>query len=520
MQGQVHDGFYARFLGGFSLCYRGREVQIGMSLQSKPVQFLLLLLKAGDEGVERKGFLALVQNVGNDQKRQLNNFYQHMHVLRDMIPGMGLPEGRYIILRKGRYYFTADHPVGTDIRDLDGLIGQIRREGLTGAQRRELCLAYCKGYGGEMLPQLAGEGWVTIEGAFYQRWYGRCLEELCASLREEGRHEEMLEMCTTASQLHPYDGWQAKVVEALLALGRYKEAEQAYRQASQLLSDGLGGGPLKEAMAGYRQEAGGAPFGAGSLVGLEQGLSEEEARAPYRCSYPSFQDIYRIVVRQGERQGGRGLLLLCTLRGVPRMAVRQVESLGGGPPEGRGADSGTVGPDRATGSGGTADSTARTMSGSGTADTTAASAARTESSSGTADSAARTEGGAVGRGPTDSVQTDDDRRAAARKALEREMSRLRRVLEDGLRTCDVYTRYSEDQYLALLTGAGTEDGEQIVSRLGRGWRMAGGRAAWLDLEVQPIEDSIEGVGDGEGDVHRTCHQPGELHMAGTGHMAG
>lgn len=489
MQGQVHDGFYARFLGGFSLCYRGREVQIGMSLQSKPVQFLLLLLKAGDEGVERKGFLALVQNVGNDQKRQLNNFYQHMHVLRDMIPGMGLPEGRYIILRKGRYYFTADHPVGTDIRDLDGLIGQIRREGLTGAQRRELCLAYCKGYGGEMLPQLAGEGWVTIEGAFYQRWYGRCLEELCASLREEGRHEEMLDLCTTASQLHPYDGWQAKVVEALLALGRYKEAEQAYRQASQLLNDGLGEGPLKEAMAGYRQEAGGASFGAGSLVGLEQGLSEEEARAPYRCSYPSFQDIYRIVVRQGERQREKGLLLLCTLRGVPRTAVRQVESLGGGPPEGHTADSRTVGPDRATGSG-------------------------------TADTTARTEGGAGGCGPTDSVQADDDRRAAARKALEREMSRLRRVLEDGLRTCDVYTRYSEDQYLALLTGAGTEDGEHILDRLGRGWRMAGGQAARLDLEVQPIEDSIEGVGDGEGDVHRTCHQPGELHMAGTGHMAG
>ena len=99
MQGRTEDGFYARFLGGFSLYYKEREIKVGMGLRSRPAQCLLLLLKAGDAGVERKELLGLVRTVGDDQKRQLNNLYQNMHVLRDALPGLGLPEGRYIVLR-------------------------------------------------------------------------------------------------------------------------------------------------------------------------------------------------------------------------------------------------------------------------------------------------------------------------------------------------------------------------------------------------------------------------------------
>ena len=94
MQGQMREGFYARFLGGFALYYKEKEILVGMGLRSRPAQCLLLLLKAGDEGVERKELLSLVKAVGNDQKRQLNNLYQHMHVLREAIPDLGLPEGR------------------------------------------------------------------------------------------------------------------------------------------------------------------------------------------------------------------------------------------------------------------------------------------------------------------------------------------------------------------------------------------------------------------------------------------
>ncbi len=418
MQDRRDKGFYARFLGGFSLYYKEREILVGMGLGSRPAQCLLLLLKAGEDGVERKELLSLVKAVGNDQKKQLNNLYQHMHVLRETLPDLNLPEGRYIVLRKGRYYFTTDYKVDTDLGELNSLIGRLKTEGLTGEERRQLCSAYCKGYGGELVPQLAGEPWVTMEGAFYQRWYSRCLEELCGSFKAEGRYEEILELSRTASQLHPYDGWQVKVVESLLALGRHKEAEQAYQADSRLLGDSLGAGALDRVMAGERQSPRRRTFGAASLVGLEQGLSVEDIGAPYYCSYPSFQDIYRIIVRMGERQGAKGLLLLCTLRGQSGAArARQPGGCGAGPLEGRavyqeewplGACAGGCGdgpPD---------DGPAVCREGSPEVRTAVCREEPPE---------ART---------AEDSRTEEGRRVAARKALEREMARLRRTMEEGL----------------------------------------------------------------------------------------
>ena len=101
------------------------------------------------------------------------------------------------------------------------------------------------------------------------------------------------------------------------------------------------------------------------------------------------------------------------------------------------------------------------------------------------------------------------------------MARLRRTLEGSLRACDVYTRYSGNQYLALLTGAGGEDGRRILARLEHGWQQAGGHDARLELAAEEVEGySVDGSGDGGGDICGTCHRQGELHLAGTGHMAG
>ena len=46
----MDKGFYARFLGGFSLYYDGQELWLGTSLQNISTQILLILLKAGAKG--------------------------------------------------------------------------------------------------------------------------------------------------------------------------------------------------------------------------------------------------------------------------------------------------------------------------------------------------------------------------------------------------------------------------------------------------------------------------------------
>ncbi len=432
-----YKSFYARFLGDFSLWYGEREIKIDRNIQKRSIQFLLRLLRAGASGVEREELLAMIRLTEKGQKKRLNNFYQQMHILRTAVSRQELPEGRYIVSQGTRYYFSPDHGVKTDVGHLDGLIEQMEKGGPQDDGYMDLCKAYCADYGGEFLPMLTGEEWVTMEGAVYQKWYNRCLDDLCTYLSAHGEYEKMLELCTKASQIHPYDEWQAKQIECLMAMGQYKEAMKVYEEATEYLYKDLGVTSLDRVVARYQEthkkETG--RHGIHCLAGLEPGEGAEGADRPYQCSFPSFQDAYRIIVRQRARQGPAGLLMLCTLRQL--------------------------------------------------------------------------------------VPADQDQKAAGRKTLEQKMLWLKQVLMEGLRTCDVYTRYSESQYLILLIGAGREDGARIEARLEKSWKRMIGRGASLDIVIQGAgEDDAGEWRDGEGDICGACRQPGERHLAGAGHMAG
>lgn len=74
--------FYARLLGGFSISFAGQELPIEANPQTKYMQLLLMLLKAGEEGIERKQLVEILRRDDGDWKKQLNNFRQQVYILR------------------------------------------------------------------------------------------------------------------------------------------------------------------------------------------------------------------------------------------------------------------------------------------------------------------------------------------------------------------------------------------------------------------------------------------------------
>jgi tetratricopeptide (TPR) repeat protein len=56
-----------------------------------------------------------------------------------------------------------------------------------------------------------------------------------------------------------------------------------------------------------------------------------------------------------------------------------------------------------------------------------------------------------------------------KKGLEQEMERLQEQLERVMRSSDIYTRYSENQFIALLPETEAEGGQRVVERLRRSW---------------------------------------------------
>ena len=60
MTGKLFDGFYARFLGEFSLNFADQKILFEVKPQGKTMQLLYFLLKAGATGCEKKELLELV----------------------------------------------------------------------------------------------------------------------------------------------------------------------------------------------------------------------------------------------------------------------------------------------------------------------------------------------------------------------------------------------------------------------------------------------------------------------------
>ena len=311
---QSKGQFYAKFLGSFSLDFNGQRLWLKGSPQKKSMQLLMALLKAGAEGATRQQLLEVVWKEGCDSQKERSILNQHLYYLRQLIQESHFPEGKYIIVRKPRYYFTEDYEIHSDTEQLDQILEEIRNAEAAGEDTLELLRRFCRGYTGEFLPMLNGEEWVVEKSAYYQKQYFSCLSRLCSRLKEMGEYQEMLELCTAASQIHPYDEWQAVQIDCLVAMNRYKDALKVYEDAAEFFYEDLGVSSLNRTIARYRNTEGRLHYLSSALAGIRKGLNEEERLwGAYCCSYPSFVDVYRIVIRMQERTGIGSLLMVCTL---------------------------------------------------------------------------------------------------------------------------------------------------------------------------------------------------------------
>ena len=60
MPKEPEPGFCARFLGGFFLEFKGERIIITKNMKQKSMQILLILLKAGREGVTRRDLFGML----------------------------------------------------------------------------------------------------------------------------------------------------------------------------------------------------------------------------------------------------------------------------------------------------------------------------------------------------------------------------------------------------------------------------------------------------------------------------
>ena len=156
MEERPYTHFYPMLLGEFSLSFNDYKLQLAGHIQTKYMQLMLMLLKAGKSGIERKKLIQFLRPDEADLGKGLNNLRQQVYLLRRVLDKSGLPPGKYIVPKQSLYFFSLDYEVDTDTARLDRLSYRIRNETLDEETRKQLLLQFCRLYGGEFLPMLGG----------------------------------------------------------------------------------------------------------------------------------------------------------------------------------------------------------------------------------------------------------------------------------------------------------------------------------------------------------------------------
>ncbi|MDD3402348.1 MAG: BTAD domain-containing putative transcriptional regulator [Hespellia sp.] len=325
------DILRVHFLGNFTISYGKTPLSFGKNNTTKAMRLLQMLLYYGAGGVARERLIESLY--GRAEYADVSNSLRvAAYRLKKILEDAGLPPYDYIRIKKGVYYWDSPMETQTDIREFKVLISQAEEENdlkkKSGLLREAIHL-----YQGDFLAGLTGEDWVLLEGVRYKNQYTEILKEACGILMADGQYEETLRLCTPASQMYPFDEWQAVKIDCYIALKKYKEAMKEYEDTAKLFFEELGITPSEKMLEQFQSMSRNMNHRPQEIKGIKSTLKEgEEESGAYYCNLPSFRDNYRLLSRLIERNGQSAFLMLCSLtngKGQPIQKKEKLELLAG-----------------------------------------------------------------------------------------------------------------------------------------------------------------------------------------------
>ncbi|MCI7262124.1 MAG: hypothetical protein MR562_02770 [Clostridiaceae bacterium] len=300
-----------KMFGGFSMIWENRTITFTRSSNKKFIQLLQLLFLHYRDGIEKSVVLDALYE-GNSAAVNNKNLNNVIYRLKKQLVQAGLPEDEpFVSLKKGLLRWKSSFSVEVDTvafmdlaKEADLKSGEARIEALREAERA---------YTGELLPEFSNELWVVEENQLLASVYEALIRELGDYLEKKRELSEALRMYQKAAKLFPSNEWQLKVIDCLLALKRYPEAQRVYQETVRFYCEEMGLPPGEELLGRLRQIEEQMIQPTGSFKTIQAQVRDKESGGAYYCLFPSFIDSCRIVARMAERSGQSVFLMLLSL---------------------------------------------------------------------------------------------------------------------------------------------------------------------------------------------------------------
>ena len=178
--------------------------------------------------------------------------------------------------------------------------------------------------------------WVLNRNNQLKSLYYQTISWLEQEYQQHNNYIDQLALYARAAAIYPFDGWQIRQIRCNLEMYRYEDALAVYNETMEIYARDMGNPPMEEMQRCFEEMQLNEVFyrhdsrnlsnwrtmnrffmgHEGNVVKTIFG-DDREAGA-YYCTYPSFIDYCRVLVRGSKRHDLRAMLLFMTLEGHGR----------------------------------------------------------------------------------------------------------------------------------------------------------------------------------------------------------
>ncbi len=196
-------------------------------------------------------------------------------------------------------------------------------------------------YTGELLPMNISCQWIFEQSNYYKELYIETIRELEKEYQLRNDYMKQLGLYARAAAIYPYENWQVQQIRCYLEMYRYEEALDIYNRTMEMYARDMGNPPVEEMQRCFeeldlkdihhRKELRSLSSWKTMdkiFMGREGNIiksifEKDEADGAYYCTYPSFVDYCRVLVRNRTRHDPRAMLLFLTLTKYGKKGIQE-----------------------------------------------------------------------------------------------------------------------------------------------------------------------------------------------------
>ena len=317
-----------QMLGKFTMRYGEDHILFHKTGNAKSVRLLQMLLLSGEQGIAKSEIMDFLYgwSEGTDAGNRNKNLNNLCYRLKGQLAASGLPEEEYVVIQDGVCRWKSSFKIELDAAYFETLVH--KAEGSRGRERAALFLQANQSYYGELLPMNQSDMWFYEKSESFKRLYIETIRELEQAFKSNHDYQNLLKLYTRASAIYPFENWQTEQIRCCLEMYRYEEAINIYNRTMELYAREMGNPPMEEMQKCFedlelferkhKRSVQAWHITDRYFMGREGDITRAifekgNITGAYYCTYPSFVDYCRLLLRARERHDLKPVLMFLTL---------------------------------------------------------------------------------------------------------------------------------------------------------------------------------------------------------------